>query len=81
MDDDTASMHSLGDENSVNNPAEVSSSQAALSSHCECDIGKLLDLHVDLQQLSRDEKYRILTTEPDSNPSIILALAHIQVAL
>ncbi len=25
----------------------------------ECDIGNLLDLHVDLQQLSRDEKYSV----------------------
>ena len=64
-------MHSLSDEGDVNDPLEVSTSQSTLSpSHFGCNVGKLLDLHVNLQQLSRDEKYQILTTEPNSNPSV-----------
>lgn len=35
----------------------------------ECDIGKLLDSGIDLQKLSREEKYRILTTNPSLDPS------------
>ena len=35
----------------------------------EYDVGKLLDLHVDLKQLSREDKYRLLKTEPTSNTS------------
>ena len=49
------------------NPTEGSSSQ---SSYFECDIGKLLSSHVDLQQLSRHEKYQLLRTEPNSDPSV-----------
>ena len=33
-----------------------------------CDIGKLQDSHISLQQLSRYDKYRILTTEPNCDP-------------
>ena len=32
------------------------------------DIGKLVQSHQDLNQLSGDIKYRVLTTEPDGNP-------------
>ena len=35
----------------------------------EYDVGKLKHLHVDFQQLSRDDKYRLLKTEPKSDPS------------
>lgn len=35
----------------------------------ECDIGKLLDSGIDLRKLSREEKYRILTTNPSLDPS------------
>ena len=49
------------------NPTEGSSSQ---SSHFECDIGKLFSSHVDLQQLSRHEKYQLLRTKPNSDPSV-----------
>ena len=46
---------------------EGSSSQ---SSHFECNIGKLLSSQVDLQQLSRFEKYQLLRAEPNSDPSV-----------
>jgi len=42
---------------------------ASSSSPLECDVGKLLDLHVNLEQLSKDEKYKLLKTEPDMNPT------------
>ena len=35
----------------------------------ECDIGKLLDSGIDLQKLSRDENYCILTTNPSLDTS------------
>lgn len=35
----------------------------------ECDIGKLQHLHTNFKQLSREVKYRLLTTEPCSDPS------------
>ena len=66
-DEDTVSMNSFSDEGDVNHPLDVSNSKS--SSHFECDVGKLLNLHVDLQQLSRDEKYQIHTTEPNRDPS------------
>ena len=63
-------MHSLID-GGISDPLIVSSTQSTpSSSQFECDIGKLLDLHVDLHQLSRDEKYQILKTEPNSDPSV-----------
>ena len=34
------------------------------------DIGKLLDLAVDVKALSRDDKYHLLTTEADPRPSV-----------
>ena len=34
----------------------------------ECDIGKMLVFNVNIDSLSRTEKYKILTTEPDPNP-------------
>ena len=39
------------------------------SSIAECDIGKLLDSGIDLRKLSREEKYRILTTDPSLDSS------------
>ena len=70
-DEDTVSMHSLSDEGGINDPLIVSSTQSTpSSSQFVCDIGKLLDLHIDLHQLSRDEKYQILKTEPNSDPSV-----------
>ena len=35
----------------------------------ECDIGKLLELKINISTLSREDKYRILTSEPDSDAS------------
>ena len=35
----------------------------------ECDVGKLKNDRVDLHQLSRDDKYRLLTSQPNSDPS------------
>ena len=46
-----------------------SSSNPDSESPVECDIGKLHDLHVDLKQLSREDKYRLLKTEPPTNVS------------
>lgn len=34
-----------------------------------CDIGKLLESHVNIHGISRDDIYRLLMTEPDANPS------------
>ena len=35
----------------------------------ECDIGKLLELQIDVTTLSKEDKYRIITSEPDSDAS------------
>lgn len=35
----------------------------------EYDFGKLLELNVDVQKLSRNQKYKILTVKPNSDPS------------
>ena len=35
----------------------------------ECDVGKLKNDRVDLQQLTRDNKYRLLISQPNSDPS------------
>ena len=35
----------------------------------ECDIGKLLELKFNVTTLSREEKYRILTREPNTDAS------------
>ena len=35
----------------------------------KCDIGKLLELKINIATLSREEKYRILTKEPNSEAS------------
>ena len=35
----------------------------------ECDIGKLLELHTDMHQLSRENKYHIVTLEPNPDAS------------
>ena len=34
----------------------------------DCDIGKLLNSGVDIKSLTRDHKYRILTTNPNTDP-------------
>ena len=34
-----------------------------------CDIGKLLESHVNIHGISRDDIYRLIMTEPDANPS------------
>ena len=44
----------------------------------EYDVSKLLDLHVDLKQLSQEDKYRLLKTKPNNN---LLTLAHIHTLL
>ena len=44
-----------------------STSAAAVAS--ECDIGKLLLSNVNICDLSRPEKHKILTTEPNPDPS------------
>ena len=68
-------MDSRGDDGGISCPQAVnmSSSPSASSSsplELECDVGKFLDLKVNLQQLSRDEKYKILTAEPNSDPTV-----------
>ena len=35
----------------------------------ECDVGKLMHANVNLHGLSRYDKYRLLTTEPSSDPA------------
>ena len=35
----------------------------------ECDIGKLLELKINIGTLSRDDKSRILTSEPSTDPA------------
>lgn len=53
----------------------VLASHAACCSHdpeissVEYDFGKLLEANIDIQKLSRDHKYQILTMKPSSNPS------------
>ena len=64
--EDTASMHSDRDDSSE---GDAISDVEVESPLCECDINKFHDSHIVLQQLSRDDKYRILTTEPNSDPS------------
>ena len=64
--EDTASMHSDRDDSSE---GDARSEVEVESPLIECDISKLQDSHIILQQLSRDDKYRILTTEPNSDPS------------
>lgn len=45
-----------------------SSSAVGESTPIVCDIGKLQDSGVDIKGLSRDNKYRLLTTEQNSDP-------------
>ena len=63
--EDTASMHSDRDDSSE---GDARSEVEVESPLIECDISKLQDSHIVLQQLSRDDKYRILTIEPNSDP-------------
>ena len=44
------------------------SSPGTSSISIECDIGKLQDSGVDIKGLSRDDKYRLITTEPNPDP-------------
>ena len=46
----------------------TSSTAARESIPIVCDIGKLQDSGVDVKGLSRDDKYRLLTTEPNPDP-------------
>ena len=46
--------------------ATTSSSESAVVT----DIGKLLHLRRDIHKLGNEEKYRILTTEPNPDPSV-----------
>ncbi len=57
-----------GDGDSVVQSASGGASGSVTSSEIECDIGKLQDSGVDVKNLSRDDKYRLLTTEPNSDP-------------
>lgn len=59
----------LNDESSTTNISTDDNSMSTSSSHFECDIGKLIDLHVDLNRLSRQDKYRVLIAEPHSDAS------------
>ena len=43
-------------------------SASSTQSH-ECDIGKLMELHTDFHKIDRDVQYRILTREPNADPS------------
>ena len=63
--EDTASMHSDRDNSSA---GDARSEVEVESPLIECNICKLQDSHFVLQQLSRDDKYQILTTEPNSDP-------------
>ena len=66
--ENTVSMHT----NSSDNDASESGEREIVSegdSLVECDIGKLQNSHIILQQLPRDTIYQILTTEPNSDPS------------
>ncbi|KAI6652511.1 hypothetical protein LOD99_7525 [Oopsacas minuta] len=68
--EDTASMHTDSDSDSVDDSSGSDvRSEGEVDSLVECDIGKLQDSHIFLQQLSRDQQHRILTTEPNSDPS------------
>ena len=44
-------------------------SRGASESAAECDIGKHLDIGINIQNLSREEKYSILVSDPNSDPS------------
>ena len=61
-----------GDESGPSTTCEGASTShegESSTSPVECDIGKLQALGVNLKQLSRDSLYRLLKTEPDSDPS------------
>ena len=66
--------YSVGSSNTVvTHTSTCSQSTSSTSSQStltlENDIGKLVQSHVDLHQLSRENKHCVLTTEPDSDPS------------
>ena len=44
--------------------------QESVTSDSTYDIGKLLDLAVNVKILSRDDKYHLLTTEPNPFPIV-----------
>ena len=46
-----------------------SAAQTTVVDSSQCDIGKLLDNHVTVQQLSREQKHCIFTTEPNQDSS------------
>ena len=52
-------------------PCSSGSSQSAIvpSTSLENDIGRFLEFNQDLKKLCRDDKYRVLTTEPNPDPS------------
>ena len=59
---------SHGGSDSCCSSTSSSTSVARESSSIECDIGKIQDSGVDIKGLSRDDKYRLLTTEPNPDP-------------
>ena len=52
-------------------PCSSGSSQSAIvpSTSLENDIGRFLEFNQDLKKLCQDHKYRVLTTEPNPDPS------------
>ena len=71
---DSACSSESDDESATDNGSTtcpISSASSSTSSNsviAECDIGKMLVFNVNIDSLSRTEKYKILTTEPDPNP-------------
>ena len=66
--------YSVGSSNTaVTHTCTCSQSTSGTSSQSaptlENDTGKLVQSHVDLHQLRRENKHRVLTTERDSDPS------------
>ena len=54
----------------IENIDEIQTEQESVTSDSTYDIGKLLDLAVNVKTLSRDDKYRLLTTEPNPSPTV-----------
>lgn len=81
LGENTASRQSSrhgGGESPSSDESETQSESGPSTSHegdspstspVECDVGKLQDMRIDLRQLSRDDKCRLLKAQPNSDPS------------
>ena len=67
-DDDGVVEAALVSHGGASSTCSSSSSAAGETTPIVCDIGKLQDSRVDIRGLSRDNKYRLLTTEPNPDP-------------